>query len=477
MKLALPKGRLLKDSASLLERADVGLEGYDKRSRSYRLKSSRFPDLFSKVFQERDIPIQVTIGNYDLGICGLDWVEELMAKYPSGELVKLRDLGYGRSDIYVVTSGHSGVSSLEEINDRFARVRIVSEYQNMAESFARRQRLRRFSILPIYGAGEVYPPESADLAIITEASAGSFASYDLVPLSMILTSNATLIANRNSLAKVDLSEFLRCLQPFAAETKAGTVLPAAGEVKGGKIHAVKGPGDKVEGRVGDSEVTRLALPDGHLLKSAAEFLEKAGLNIRGYSGTPATRRLTTDLPGVMIKVIRPQDMPLQVANDNFDLAITGEDWLKDHLYCFPSSPVKEILKLGFGKVTLVAVVSQNLPARDVRELRDLVTGGYIPSLRVASEYVNIADKYARDNHLGRFKIIPTWGASEAFLPEDADLLIENTETGETLSRHNLAVIDTIFESSACLIGHRDILSHTSKKGGIERIIDIIRKGC
>ncbi|MCK4963553.1 MAG: ATP phosphoribosyltransferase, partial [Dehalococcoidia bacterium] len=65
----------------------------------------------------------------------------------------------------------------------------------------------------------------------------------------------------------------------------------------------------------------------------------------------------------------------------------------------------------------------------------------------------------------------------AFLPEDADLLIENTETGETLSRHNLAVIDTIFESSACLIGHRDILSHTSKKGGIERIIDIIRKGC
>jgi ATP phosphoribosyltransferase len=170
-------------------------------------------------------------------------------------------------------------------------------------------------------------------------------------------------------------------------------------------------------------------------------------------------------------------MPLQVANDNFDLAITGEDWLKDHLYCFPSSPVKEILKLGFGKVTLVAVVSQDLPARDVHELRNLVTGGHIPSLRVASEYVNIADKYARDNHLGRCKIIPTWGASEAFLPEDADLLIENTETGETLARHNLTVIDTVFESSACLIGHRDTLSHTSKKGGIERIIDIIRKGC
>ena len=91
--------------------------------------------------------------------------------------------------------------------------------------------------------------------------------------------------------------------------------------------------------------------------------------------------------------------------------------------------------------------------------------------------MNIADKYARDNHLERYKIIPTWGASEAFLPEDADLLIENTETGETLARHNLTVIDTIFKSSACLIGHRDTLSHPSKKGRIERIIDVIKKGC
>ncbi|TEU02415.1 MAG: ATP phosphoribosyltransferase [Dehalococcoidia bacterium] len=474
MKLALPKGRLLKDTAALLERAGLRPEGYDERSRSYRLKSSGFPDLFFKVFQERDIPIQVAIGNYDLGICGLDWVAELLAKYPSSDLVKVRDLVYGRSDLCVVASGRSGISSLGVINDGFDRVRIVSEYQNLAESFALRQRLRRFSILPIWGAGEVYPPESADLAIIAETAAGNLASYDLVPLARILTSTAFLIANRDGLAKADISELLACLQPFEAETEAETVLPAGGEAKGEKM---------AEGE----EVVRIALPDGHLLKPAAEFLDKAGLNIRGYAGEmgeggecreseKATRRPTIDLPGVTIKVIRPQDMPLQVANENFDLAITGQDWLNDHLYRFPSSPVKEILKLGFGKVTVVAVVSKDLPAHDVHGLRDLVIGGLLPTLRVASEYVNIADKYARDNHLERCKIIPTWGASEAFLPEDADLLIENTETGETLARHNLTVIDTIFKSSACLIGHRDTLSHPSKKGRIERIIDVIKKG-
>jgi len=460
VKLALPKGRLLGDTAALLEKAGLGLEGYDERSRSYRPKSAKFPDLFLKVFQERDIPIQVAIGNYDLGICGLDWVEELLVKYPSGDLVKMGDLGYGKSNLYVVASGYAGVSSVDEINDGFDRVRIVSEYQNLAESFALRQRLRRFSILPIWGAGEVYPPESADLAIIAESSVSSFADYNLVPLARVLTSKAFLIANRNSLAKADLSKLLACFP--APEVGVEEELPLPSIAEGRREKALEG-----------GEI-RLALPDGHQQRPTMEFLEKAGLNVRGYSEALETRRPTTEVAGVTIKVIRPQDMPLQVANENFDLAITGKDWLKDHLYRFPSSPVKEILDLGFGKVTIVAVVSEDLPASDVGILRDLV-GRQLPIIRVASEYVNIADKYARDNHLERYKIIPTWGASEAFLPEDVDLLIENTETGETLSRHNLRIIDTLFESSACLIGNRDTLSDPLKKDSIAQMIKIMEE--
>ncbi|KPJ52910.1 MAG: hypothetical protein AMJ37_02135 [Dehalococcoidia bacterium DG_18] len=460
MKLALPKGRLLGDTAALVEKAGLGLEGYDERSRFYRPKSAGFPDLFLKMFQERDIPIQVAIGNYDLGICGLDWVEELLVKYPSGDLVKVRDLGYGKSNLYVVASGYAGISSAEEINDRFDRVRIVSEYQNLAESFALRQRLRRFSILPIWGAGEVFPPESADLAIIAETSVSSLADYNLVPLAKALTSRAFLIANRNSLAKADLSELLAYFPALEVEVEEDLPLPSIDERR-----REKAP---------EEEEIRLALPDGHQQRPTMEFLKKAGFNICGYCEALETRRPTTELAELSIKVIRPQDMPLQVANDNFDLAITGKDWLKDHLYRFPSSPVKEILDLGFGKVTVVAVVSEDLPANDVGALRDLV-GGLLPNIRVASEYVNIADKYARDNHLERYKIIPTWGASEAFPPEDVDLLIENTETGETLSRHNLKIIDTLFESSACLIGNRDTLSHPLKRGRIEHIIKTLEE--
>ena len=95
-------------------------------------------------------------------------------------------------------------------------------------------------------------------------------------------------------------------------------------------------------------------------------------------------------------------------------------------------------------------------------------------LRIASEYVNIADKYARDNHLGHYRVIPTWCATEAFPPEDADVLIENTETGRTIARHNLKIIDTLFESTGCLIGNKNREQNSRKTGLINDIIKRLR---
>jgi ATP phosphoribosyltransferase len=132
--------------------------------------------------------------------------------------------------------------------------------------------------------------------------------------------------------------------------------------------------------------------------------------------------------------------------------------------------------LGFGWVRIVAVVSNNLPADDTGELRNLLRTGNIPVLRIASEYTNIADKYARDNHLAPYKVIPTWGATEAFLPEDADVLIENTETGRTLAKHNLKIIETLFESTGCLIGNSSSLGDPLKHERITSLVEIFQKG-
>ncbi len=211
----------------------------------------------------------------------------------------------------------------------------------------------------------------------------------------------------------------------------------------------------------------IALPDGHLQIETRALLDKAGLSLY--------RETRKNLSPFKVKVIRPQDMPLQVACGNFDLAITGTDWVQDQLYRFPSSPIQEILDLGLGMVRLVAVVTHETPANTIEEFRALVQAGRFPRVRVASEYVNIADRYASDHHLAGYRVIPTWGATEAFLPEDADLLIENTQTGATLAKNRLKIIDTLFVSTARLIANTESLSDPAKKEAIGTIKRALEK--
>jgi ATP phosphoribosyltransferase len=89
--------------------------------------------------------------------------------------------------------------------------------------------------------------------------------------------------------------------------------------------------------------------------------------------------------------------------------------------------------------------------------------------------VNIADNYARVNHLGAYRIVPTWGATEAFLPEDADVLIENTETGSTLAKNNLKIIETLFESTACVIGSTRVAESSIKADRMKTLVSRLKK--
>ncbi|MGA8849007.1 MAG: ATP phosphoribosyltransferase [Dehalococcoidia bacterium] len=485
IKLALPKGRFLSPTASLLAEIGLGFEGYSAKTKQYRLRSARFPSLSAKILQEKDIPIQVAVGNYDLGICGLDWIEEFLVKYPAGALVKIASLNYGEGSIHVVASAQAGITSLNELSARRNDYRIVSEYPNLSEAFALNLRMRRFRIFPVWGAAEAYPPENADLAVLWGKSRAHIATQGLIPLEKLLPVTAFLIANRESLENKDLSQILMCFNsqltadppacsPYdfgrrAEAWQAGPRTPIENELDSCKELKVPRPS-------WPAKEINLALPDGHQQAPTAQFLKQAGLALQGYSEEGVSRRPSADLDWLGIKVIRPQDMPLQVANDNFDLAITGEDWLREHLYRFPSSPVKKLFALGFGIVKIVAAVSQEMPVNNIDELRSLIQSSKFAPLKVASEYINIADRYLRDNHINPYKLIPTWGASEAFLPEDADMLIDNVQTGKTLKHHQLKIIDVLFQSSACLIANKDSLASSDKKEKMKFLTQKLRAG-
>ena len=462
IRIALPKGKLLDETAAFLKKAGWQLNDYSQSMRKYRLKSERFPDLLIKVFQEKDIPIQVAIGNYDLGICGLEWIKELTSKYTASAPVRIRNLGYGKGALYIAASSAAKIPLLEKLSEEQEIVRIVSEYPNIAEAFALNLRLRRFSIYPVWGAAEAYPPENATLALLAGGPDENMLNNGLKPLRKLLNFSAFLIANRTSWQQKDLSEIMATLEKVQIEEKETTPVRKPSS----SVHFIP--------QVIEKDTVRLALPDGHAQRHTVQLLNKAGIKVIDYPSPTGNRWPTSNLEGIVIKVIRPQDMPLQVANDNFDLAITGIDWLTDHLALFPSSPVQPLLDFKVSRVRIVAVVGNDVPADNIYDYQRLAAENNT-SIRVASEYVNIADKYARDNRLGMYRVLPTWGATEAFLPEDADLLIENTETGSTIARHNLKIIDTLFESTAHLIGAKNRKYSTVKKARIENIIKLLSK--
>lgn len=460
-RLALPKGKLLTRTAKLLDSVGLGFADYNSKTRIYRMQSDTIPGLTAKMLNERDIPVQVAIGNYDFGICSSDWLQELQTRYPNSRVYKVADMAYDICNIYMACSSKAALSpaALSEID---AVWRIVTEYPALAEAAACRMRLKKFRIFPLWGSADAYPPENADFAVLKADNAESLYKLNLQPVYKICSSNACIIANSDRLESCDFSVMLSQLSLLVNNT-----IDVGSETTSKEVARQNGTLYKAS----DKKVW-LALADGHQQTHTSSFLEKTGIKLEGYSNDNMQRRPVSNLDWLNIKVIRPQDMPQQVANGNFDLAITGQDWLLDHLYQFPSSPVTKLVDLGFGWVKIVAVIAENVPADSIEDIRQLIALGKMTPLRIASEYINIADKYLRDRHIKRYRVIPTWGATEVYLPEDADMLIENTETGQTLVRHKLKIIDTLFESTACLIGNRQSLDVTYKREKIEKLVNI-----
>ncbi len=297
----------------------------------------------------------------------------------------------------------------------------------------------------VWGAAEAYPPEDADLAVIAAADEEAVSAYGLSPLFSLLEGSTWLIANAEGLARKDLSPLLGPLTRGAGRAAAPPL----------RLPPPLPPKARAGGPPGRGDTLRMALPDGHQQRHAVAALRDAGLlPPEGYGESESLRRPRSPIPGLEMKVIRPHDMPQLVATGEMDLAVAGRDCLTEHLSRFPSSPVQELVDLRRGQFNLAAVVSEDVPATDLRGALEHWRGQGRQVVRVASEFPGIADAYARGQHLGRYRVIPIAGASEGFVPEDAELLVEGTETGRTLAENRLKLIDFLFRSTTCLIAGR-----------------------
>jgi ATP phosphoribosyltransferase len=203
---------------------------------------------------------------------------------------------------------------------------------------------------------------------------------------------------------------------------------------------------------------RIVLPKGRIATKVREVLEQVGY---GVSGGDRSYRPRCEAAGVTIKLVKPQNIPQLLALGRHDLGFSGHDWVVEQ-----SADVQDVLDLGFDPVQIVAAVPNAIKGTWMSLGRPLV---------VATEYQTIAQSFLNEHQLEGV-IVRTYGATEVFPPEDADMIVDNSATGETLRQNGLHVVETLLRSSTRMLvspAVRDDPGKQSRIGDLKALIQAV----
>jgi len=200
---------------------------------------------------------------------------------------------------------------------------------------------------------------------------------------------------------------------------------------------------------------RLLIPKGRIFDSVSRLLAEAGFPV-ALADRTYRPRMNTDW--LAVKVMKPQSVGELLELGSHDVGFTGIDWLKEN-----DAGVEELIDLGFDEVRIVAAVPFVLD-EDALRSKPIV---------VATEYVNIAKAWLDANGY-RYRILRTYGATEVFPPDDADMIIDNTSSGQTLRDNGLKIIDTLLESSTRFVASPAAMADPWKRERIEELAMLFR---
>jgi ATP phosphoribosyltransferase len=209
---------------------------------------------------------------------------------------------------------------------------------------------------------------------------------------------------------------------------------------------------------------KLVLPKGSLEGTTLELLESADLKVR--RGGDREYHAWIDDPRVgEVSILRPQEIPKYVEEGLFDLGFTGYDWITEQ-----GADVVEVADLPYSKMDVGTTVKLVLAvARDsgLDKAEDIPDGA-----RISTEYPNLVQRYFKD--LGKdVRVYLSYGATEAKIPEIADAIVELTETGGTLRKHGLKIIDVVLESTTRLITNHASWADPEKRKVMEELKTLI----
>lgn len=206
-------------------------------------------------------------------------------------------------------------------------------------------------------------------------------------------------------------------------------------------------------------VLRLVLPKGSLEKATLELFEAADLTV--VRSSSVDYRASIDDPRIVeVRILRPQEIPVYVAEGLFDFGITGRDWVEE-----TNSSVHSLGELKYSKATtnpvrVVVAVDGNSPAQRVEDLPN--------GVRVTSEYPEMTKRFFAQKGI-QADVRLSYGASEAKIPDIADCVVDITETGRALKAAGLRIIDTILTSYTELIANKESWADPAKRHAMEQL--------
>ncbi len=204
---------------------------------------------------------------------------------------------------------------------------------------------------------------------------------------------------------------------------------------------------------------RLVLPKGSLEKATLELFEAADLRVERSS--TVDYKATIDDPRIAeVRILRPQEIPVYVAEGLFDLGITGRDWISE-----TASDVVSLGELRYSKATsrpirMVVAVPQESP---IEKVEDLPQG-----VRVSTEYLGITRRFFEKLGI-EADIRLSYGATEAKVPDIVDCIVEITETGRALRAAGLKIIGEVLTSYTELIANPAAVADPEKRHAMEQI--------
>ena len=203
----------------------------------------------------------------------------------------------------------------------------------------------------------------------------------------------------------------------------------------------------------------LVLPKGSLERATLDLFDAADLTVR--RGSDRSYHASIDDPRIdRVRFLRPQEIPSYLEQGLFDLGITGRDWIEE-----TAADVASLGKLLYNKATvnparIVLAVPKDAPWDTAADLPE--------GVRISTEYPALTRRFL-DGRGVKAMVVPSYGATEAKVPDIVDAIVDVTETGSSLRASGLRILETLVNSYPELVANPASHADPAKRAAMEDI--------